>query len=151
MGLSRVYAVHDMQEQVDVRLGMNQSVLSHGRNGNPGAGEADQSSHEMVALLFDRILEKVAEAKDAIEYRNLKFKGELLGSAIAIIDGIRESLDFEQGGDVAYNLSFLYDYIERLLVEANVLGDTMLLDEVSEMLEELKSGRQPLPRDMRLV
>ena len=38
MGLSRVYAVHDMQEQVDVRLGMNQSVLSHGRNGNPGAG-----------------------------------------------------------------------------------------------------------------
>jgi len=105
----------------------------------------------MVALLFDRILEKVAEAKDAIEYRNLKFKGELLGSAIAIIDGIRESLDFEQGGDVAYNLSFLYDYIERLLVEANVLGDTMLLDEVSEMLEELKSGRQPLPRDMRLV
>ena len=53
---------------------------------------------------------------------------------------------------MAYNLSFLYDYIERLLVEANVLtGDTMLLDEVSEMLEELKSGRQPLPRDMRLV
>ncbi len=130
---------------------MNQSVPSHIEGGNAITSAADKSSHEIVALLFDRIFEKVAEAKDAIEHKKPKFKDELLGSAIAIIDGLRDSLDFEQGGEVAYNLYYLYDYIERLLVEATVLGDTTLLDEISVMLEELKSGRQPMPRDMRLI
>ena len=130
---------------------MNQVSLSRDSNANSESGSADATSREVIVSLYDCALEKVGEAKIAIEQRNRSSKGQVLSSAIAIIDGIRESLDYEQGGVVAYSLAYLYDHIERLLVEANVLDDPILLDEVIMMLEELKSGRQPEPSEMRSI
>ena len=130
---------------------MSQVSLSGDSSANSEAGRTGATSNEVIVSLYDCALEKVGEARVAIEQRNNRAKGELLSSAIAIIDGIRESLDYEQGGVVAFTLAYLYDHMERLLVEANVLGDPTLLEEVSMMLEELKSGRQPEPSDMRLL
>lgn len=130
---------------------MNQVLLRRDGGAGSEAGRLDATSGQVITSLYDCALEKVSEARIAIEHRNNGSKSELLSSAIAIIDGIRESLDFERGGEVAFTLAYLYDYIERLLVEANVLGDPTLLDEVGIVLEELKSGRQPEPSDMRLI
>lgn len=126
---------------------MNQGTLNHGIRAAGERGMLGVSSSQIGDTVFDRAQEKVAEAKDAIENRNSRLKNELLGGAFAIIDDIRDGLDFEKDGEIAFNLASLYDSMQRLLVEANVLGDTFLLDEVSVLLDEIKSGEHSFPGD----
>ena len=67
-------------------------------------------------------------------------KGAHISWAISIVSGLRVSLDAEQGGDIAKNLDSLYDYMERRLLEANIQNKVEYLDEVINLLLEIKSG-----------
>jgi flagellar protein FliS len=102
-------------------------------------------------MLLDGALDRIASAKGAIARNEVARKGELLGSAIAIIDGMRASLDYNGGGEIAANLGSLYDYIERRLLEANTSADVAILDEVGGLLKEIKSGWNSIPADVRKV
>ena len=80
----------------------------------------------------------------AIEAGDVPRKGELIGKAIGLVDGLRMSLDVEAGGGLAENLEALYDYMSRRLVEANVHSSVRALDEVSSLLRELAEGWREL-------
>ena len=67
-------------------------------------------------------------------------KGENIGWAISIIEGLRTSLDREAGGEVANSLDSLYTYMEEHLVLANVDNNVEMLDEVSKLLKTVKSA-----------
>ncbi|RLA09303.1 MAG: flagellar export chaperone FliS [Gammaproteobacteria bacterium] len=128
---------------------MNHAALDQYKSVGVQSGMMDATPHQMIAMLFDGALDRVASAKGAIERNDVGRKGELLSSAISIIDGIRASLDYDRGGEIAVNLASLYDYIERRLVEANVASDVALLDEVSSLLKDLQSGWDSIPGDLR--
>ena len=66
--------------------------------------------------------------------------GELISKAIGIIGGLREGLDSQQGGEIAANLDRLYEYMVLRLVEANIGNDVTLIDEVADLLRNVKSG-----------
>ena len=67
-------------------------------------------------------------------------KGEQIGWAISIIDGLRVSLDKSVGGELVENLDALYDYMGQQLVIANMKNDVALLDEVAGLMREIKAG-----------
>jgi flagellar protein FliS len=115
------------------------------------SGMTDATPHHLITMLFDGALDRVASAKGAIGREEISRKGELLGSAIAIIDSMRASLDYQKGGEIAANLGSLYDYIESRLVEANATSNVALLDEVSSLLREIKAGWGAIPADVRSV
>ncbi|MCL4133617.1 UNVERIFIED_CONTAM: hypothetical protein GTU68_003407 [Idotea baltica] len=115
------------------------------------SGMTDATPHQMITMLLDGALDRIASAKGAIARNEVARKGELLGSAIAIIDGMRASLDYDGGGEIAANLGSLYDYIERRLLEANTSADVAILDEVGGLLKEIKSGWNSIPADVRKV
>jgi flagellar protein FliS len=100
----------------------------------------EASPHRLIQMLMEGCLERIAQARGAIE-RNLHAeKGELIGKAISIIGGLREPLDHQVGGELSQNLDSLYDYMISRLLEANRANDVALLDEVSSLLREVKSG-----------
>lgn len=101
--------------------------------------------HHMINLLLQGALDRIAGARGAAERNEVARKGELISSAIGIVDGLRAALDHEQGGEIATNLASLYDYIERRLAEANVKGDIAIMDEVSALLREIKTGWDSIP------
>lgn len=131
---------------------MNQTMaLNQYKSVGVQSGMTDATPHQMITMLLDGALDRIASAKGAIGRKEVARKGELVGSAIAIIDGMRASLDYENGGEIAANLGSLYDYIERRLVEANAASDMTMLDEVSALLREIKSGWDSIPADVRKV
>lgn len=68
-------------------------------------------------------------------------KGKSISHAILIIDsGLKASLDKNAGGDLAQNLSALYDYMSQRLLIANLKNDIDALDEVSGLLTDLKGA-----------
>lgn len=109
----------------------------------------DATPHHMINLLLEGALDRIASAKGAAERNEVARKGELLSSAIRIIDGLRAALDYERGGEISANLALLYDYIERRLAAANIDGDTALMDEASALLREIKSGWDAIPATQR--
>lgn len=100
----------------------------------------DADPHRLIQMLMDGGLSRLAQAKGAIQYGQVAAKGELIGKAIGIIGGLRDGLNFEQGGEIALNLDRLYEYMVSCLVKANRTNDVALIDEVADLLRTVKSG-----------
>lgn len=109
----------------------------------------DASPHQLIAMLMDGALDRIASAKGAMERGETATQGALIGKAITIVDNMRASLDHEQGGELAGRLADLYDYMERRLLEASVNAQPETLDEVSSLLREVKSGWDQMPEQYR--
>lgn len=99
------------------------------------------SPHQLVALLFQGAEQAIALARVHMENQNLAEKGLSISKAIDIINlGLKASLDLEAGGEIAQNLSALYDYMVRRLITANIKNQPAILDEVSMLLKEISSA-----------
>ena len=107
---------------------------------NVHAQVGEASPHRLIQMLMEGGLTRLAQAKGAIERGQLTLKGDVLGKAIAIIGGLRSSLDLQNGGELALNLDSLYDYMVRRLSLANSSNDPALVEEVSSLLRQIKSG-----------
>jgi flagellar protein FliS len=104
------------------------------------AGIESASPHRLIQMLMEGALAKIAAAKGHMERGEIRPKGEQIGCAISILEGLKASLDMEKGGAIAQNLEELYMYMERRLIEANRANDASLLDEVSELLKQIKEA-----------
>ncbi|WP_188151681.1 flagellar export chaperone FliS [Teredinibacter waterburyi] len=96
------------------------------------------SPHKLIDMLYQGAIERVVQAKGAIEYGNIELRGKKINSAISIIGGLRMSLDSEKGGDIAENLDALYVYIQGVLARAHIKADLSLLDESLKLLTDMR-------------
>src|SRR5690606_3125293 len=104
------------------------------------SGVMDASPHRLIQMLFEGALERIAQAKGAMQQNQIARKGELIGKAINIVGGLQGSLNDKEGGALATNLDELYDYIIRRLAQANFANDISILDECGRLLGEIKSA-----------
>ena len=125
-------------------LGAYQSVAAHG-------GVAAADPHRLIVMLMDGALERIAQARGCMQHGASGDKNGLLSSAVAIVDELRCSLDLKAGGTIAANLEDLYDYICRQLVKANASNRVGILDEVTQLLNEIRMAWISLPADARAV
>lgn len=97
--------------------------------------------HQLVSMLYEGALLAISKAGHAMLEKNTAAKGLSISKAIAIVgEGLHASLDKNVGGELALNLSRLYDYMVARLVHANLNNDAQALDEVSHLLGELKEA-----------
>lgn len=107
------------------------------------------SPHRLVSMLFEGALRQIAVAKGAMERTAYAEKGTAISKAIAIIGELEGSLKDQDTNEVAGNLGRLYDYMIRTLTEANLKNSLEKLDEVANLLIEIKSGWDAIPEDQR--
>ena len=104
------------------------------------AGIESASPHRLIQMLMEGALAKIAVARGHMERGEIRDKGEQIGCAISILEGLKASLDHAKGGEIARNLEDLYTYMERRLIESNRGNDVSLLDEVSDLLKQIKEA-----------
>ena len=75
-----------------------------------------------------------------MERGEIAAKGERLGRAISIIDGLRTALDADTGGAIAENLAGLYGYMMGRLIESSASNDVAIIKEVHTLMREIKTG-----------
>jgi flagellar secretion chaperone FliS len=115
-----------------------------------GAEEAHYATpHRLVQMLMEGALDKIAIAKGAVERKDIQARHDHIFWAESIINGLRSSLDFDKGGEIARNLDALYDYMSRRLLEANNRNDAAILDEVSDLMKEIKGAWDTMPENIR--
>lgn len=97
--------------------------------------------HKLIAMLYEGALLAIGRAREEMRTQQTEAKGHSISKAIAIIgEGLNASLDRKAGGKLADDLSALYTYMVKRLVEANLKNDVDALDEVSRLLSELKGA-----------
>ena len=109
------------------------------QNVNVGSGVESASPERLVQMLLDGALERVATAKGHVLRSESARKGEQIGKAISIVEGLKSSLNPE-AGELSDNLGDLYEYISGRLLQANLADDVSVLDEVADLLKEVKSA-----------
>ncbi|MFJ2709979.1 flagellar export chaperone FliS [Pseudomonas sp. NPDC087346] len=104
------------------------------------AQTSEASPHRLVQMLMEGGLERIAQAKGAIERKDIPGKGTAISKAVGIIGGLCEGLDLENNADSVADLNQLYIYMMKRLAQANIDSDPLILDEVAGLLRTVKEG-----------
>lgn len=96
--------------------------------------------HRLIVMLMQGVIEKIAAARGCLAQGNRAEKAKQISWAASILDGLRMSLDKEQGGEIAGNLDDLYLYMGEKLLQANIHDDDKLLEEVASLMKTILSG-----------
>jgi flagellar secretion chaperone FliS len=125
------------------------SGLDSYRNVKAYGNLADATPYQVVQLMLDALLSRIAEATGHLERGETAAKGEKIGKALGIIEALLLGLDKQRGGEIALNLERLYDYVSRTLLKANLENRVDLLKEVSSLLREIKLGWDGIAAEAR--
>lgn len=108
-------------------------------NSNPYLRTQAETSTPGQLLLkaYRDILDLVEEAKESIENNDIISKAKALSKASRIVNILRAALDFEQGGEIAKNLDYLYAVVLDQLALANANNSIENLENVKEILTPL--------------
>ncbi|AIJ44650.1 flagellar biosynthesis protein FliS [Comamonas testosteroni TK102] len=109
------------------------------------SGVESASPHRLIQMLFEGLLQNLNAARGAIERGEVEVKGTQLGRAVRILEeGLKGSLNREQGGELAANLGALYDYCIQRLTHANLRNDVQAVEEVVSLVEPVAQGWQEI-------
>ncbi|WP_127715296.1 flagellar export chaperone FliS [Halobacteriovorax sp. HLS] len=98
------------------------------------------SKEQILLMLYQAAIKNCKKAIEAIEQRNIPAKGEYIGKLQDIVIELNNSLDFEVGGDIAKELSSLYDFILFSSTQANIKIEAEPLNGVLNVLNTLYEG-----------
>lgn len=115
------------------KLDAYRSISAHG-------AVAGADPHALVQMLMDAAMERMTSARACIERGEIARKAKLLHSAVVLVAELRGSLDLKKGGELAQNLSDLYDYMARRLIQANLSSDARAIAEVLGLLGEVRGA-----------
>ena len=102
---------------------------------------ARANPHDLVNMLFDGLLLALGSARAAMQRGDIKSKCQQIVIAVRIVEeGLKCSLNLEQGGQLAANLSDLYGYCVMRLTQANARNDDAALAEVIALIEPVAKG-----------
>lgn len=124
------------------KLAAYSSASAHG-------GVAAADPHKLIIMLMDGAIERIRAARGCIERGDRVEKAKLIHRTIAIIGELRGSLDLAAGGQIAANLSELYDYMSRRLLAATLENNIPMLDEVGKLLHDIRSAWVEIPQQSR--
>ena len=123
----------------------HQKVINHYKTIELQTRIDTASPHELINLLLQGARTHIATAQGNIERQEIQEKGIHIGKALNIIEGLKSSLNQEQGGEIAENLLQLYKHIEFLLLKANLNNDRELLAQSNSLLAQVHQAWQEVP------
>jgi flagellar protein FliS len=109
------------------------------------------SPHQLMLMLFDGAIEAMSITVGAIQNKNFELRSKQNTRSITIINGMRECLDMETGGELANNLYSLYQYMTQELFRASFKNDVDTIQNIQTMLRDIRGSWEKIPLDMHYM
>jgi len=118
---------------------------------NPYEGQFEQQilsadPVELVAIVFDHLIASIAEARRHLTSGDRAARARCISKAFSLIAELSNSLDGEQGGEIAVNLRRLYGFVGNRLAQAQSYQIELPLIEAMQTLEPLRDAWKTLCR-----
>lgn len=107
------------------------------------------SPHRVIQMLFNGLLERLSQAKGAIERKDYEYKSDRITKALGIIDGLQSALDRKEDPQLFEKMYALYDYMKVLLQKASVSLEPGPIDEVVNLILPIKNAWDNIPEDVK--
>ncbi len=107
------------------------------------------SPHRIISMLYAGLIERLAQAKGAIERKDYEYKADRLSKAKGIIGGLQSSLDRSYSPELYDRMYGLYNFMNRLLDQAAVSMDTAPIDEVVKLILPIKTAWDNIPENIK--
>lgn len=117
-----------------------QQAISQYKNIELESKVTQASPHELISLLLQGAKSHINSAHTCLKHEQIPQRGHHISKAISILGGLRACLDQEKGLDIAKNLDNLYEYVQNILLKANLDKDENLLNEANHLLTEIYSA-----------
>lgn len=101
-------------------------------------GTADPMS--LVIVTYDAAIRSLKEARRCLTTNDVDNRVKNIDLSFELISELRKSLNPEKGGEIASQLSSLYEYFIREITLANAYQDADRLDPVIKMLQDLRDS-----------
>jgi flagellar protein FliS len=95
---------------------------------------------KLIVILYEIIINSIEQAKSYMAEKKYDLVNKELSRAQDGIIELIAALDFERGGDIAKNLYSIYLFCSRRLFEGNIEKNPQMLDEVKNILSNLKEA-----------
>lgn len=104
-------------------------------------GVSGASAHQLTTMLLNGALDSIAQARGAMMSGQIEAKCKAINKCVSIIDeGLKASLNLNEGGDLAQRLNELYFYITTRLTQANLRNDPTALEECANLLTPIRDA-----------
>ncbi len=127
-------------------MNMRQRALASYGDVKVSTGVSGADNVQLIQMLFDGLIESLATARGQIERGMIEEKSKSIARAGRIVVGLQGALDFDKGGDIARNLNDLYSYVTRRLFHVNAHNDLAALEEVHNLMNEIRSAWAMVPQ-----
>lgn len=104
---------------------------------------------QILLMLYQAAIKNCKKAMESIDSKDIAKKGEYIGKLQDIIIELNNSLDHEVGGEVAQELSSLYDYMLFSSTQANIKLDKEPLEGCLKVLNILYEGWTDAVKQLR--
>jgi len=94
----------------------------------------------LILLSHEALYKSLGRARLAIQAGDMSAEANHTSRAMEALIELSSSLNMEQGGEVARNLSSLYVYMMNRLTEGLCTGSTEKADEVMLLVQKLREG-----------
>lgn len=86
----------------------------------------------LIIILYEEVLRTLRRAQRDIQQKDIEGRTLALSHALDIVGHLQSTLDFERGGEVANNLSRFYNVVRAKILEANIHGNSEILEMLSK-------------------
>lgn len=95
---------------------------------------------KLILMMYDGAIRFARESINKIRSKDIAGRGTYIRKTQDIILELMNSLDMENGGEIAGNLSRLYLFMNRNLIMANMQGDEKYIEDIIKILTELRDA-----------
>jgi flagellar protein FliS len=96
------------------------------------------SQGKLLLMLYDGAIRFLTQAHSAMESRNWQESHNFILRAEDVITELMACLKMDVGGEIAFNLYRLYEYMNWRLIQANIKRDAAMVVEVQNRLRDLR-------------
>jgi len=100
----------------------------------------DADKRDLVIMMYDGAIEAIRLARAHAERTERRAVSSSVSRALAILNGLRETLDVQKGGSVASHLDDFYQFLIRKLVRTAGGASADDLAECQELLGQVREA-----------
>ncbi len=101
----------------------------------------------LIVLLYEGAIKFLREASEAQAAGDIAAKSGHINRALDIIGELSQSLNMQDGGDIAFNLKRIYQFWTDHLLKAKIVRDSPAMDDVVNMMSSLIEAWQAVCSD----